>query len=140
MGYTSSKNVRKYLTITTTKMLMYALVLSQLDCISSILTNTSLSATKPYQEVQNQAANIIYKKTKWTRTTSCMKQLHCLPIRYRSCFKLVTIVYKTLQGIGPTYLRKRLKIKNNIRNTWLSSSTSLYIDVPFNKKRSVAED
>ena len=43
------KNVRKYLTMATTKMLMCTLVLSQLDCINSILTNTSLTTTKPYQ-------------------------------------------------------------------------------------------
>ena len=33
------KNVREYLTVATTKMLMCALILSQLDCINSILTN-----------------------------------------------------------------------------------------------------
>ena len=44
------KNVRKYLTMATTKMLMCTLVLSQLDCINSILTNTSLTTTKPYQK------------------------------------------------------------------------------------------
>ena len=111
------KNVRKYLTMVTTKMLMYTLVLSQLDCINSILTNTCLTTTKPYKKIQNQAARIIYKKTKWTSATSSMKQLHWLPIRYRCCFKLLMIVYKTLHGMGPAYLRNRLKIKNNTRNT-----------------------
>ena len=111
------KNVRKYLTMATTKMLMCTLVLSQLDCINSILTNTSLSTTKQYQIIQNQAARIIYKKTKWTSATSSMKQLPWLPIRYRCHFKLLTIVYKTLHGMGPAYLSDRLKIKNNTRHT-----------------------
>ena len=44
------KNVKKYLTIATTKMLMCTLGLSQLDCINCILTNTSLTTTKPYQK------------------------------------------------------------------------------------------
>ena len=133
------KNVRKYLTMATTKMLMCTLVLSQLDCINSFLTNTSLTTTKLYKKIQNQAAWIIYKKTKWTSATSSMKQLHWLPIRYRCCFKLLTIVYKTLHGMGPAYLSERLKIKNNTRNTQLTSSTTLYLEVPFNKKRSVAD-
>ena len=111
------KNVRKYLTMATTKMLMCTLVLSQLDCLNSILINTSLTTTKPYQKIKNQAARIIYKKTKWTSATSSMKQLHWLPIRYRCHFKLLTIVYKTLHGMGPAYLRNRLKIKNNTRDT-----------------------
>ena len=54
------KNVRKYLTMATTKMLMCTLILSQLDCINSILTNTSLTTMKPFQKIQNQAARIIY--------------------------------------------------------------------------------
>ena len=131
------KNVRKYLTIATTKMVMSVHILSQVDCINLILTNTSLSITQPYQKVQNQAAQIICKKTKWINATSCTQQLHWLPIWYRSHFKLLTIVYKTLHGMEPTYLRNRLKL--NIRDTWLSSSTTLYLDVPFNKKRSVAD-
>ena len=57
-GIHLTKNVRKYLTMATTKMLMCTLVLSQLDCIYSILTNTSLTTTKPYQKIQNQAARI----------------------------------------------------------------------------------
>ena len=133
------KNVRKYLTMTTTKMLMCTLVLSQLDCINSILTNTSLTTTKPYQKIQNQAARIIYKKTKWTSATSSMKQLHWLPIRYRCHFKLLTIVYKTLHEMGPAYLRNRLKVKNNTRNTRLTSCSTLYLEVPFNKRRTVAD-
>ena len=105
------KNVRKYLTITTTKMLMCALVLSQLDCTNSILTNTSLTTTKPYKKARTKLPKSSTKKSKWTGATSCMKQLHWLPIRYRSCFKLLAIVYKTLLGMGPTYLRNRIKIK-----------------------------
>ena len=133
------KNVRKYLTMATTKMLMCTMVLSQLDYINSILTNTSLITTRPYQKIQNQAARIIYKKTKWTSATSFMKQLHWLPIRYRCRFKLLTIVYKTLHGNGPAYLRNRLKIKNNTRGTRMTSCSTLYLEVPFNKRRTVAD-
>ena len=41
--------------------------------------------------------------------------------------------------MGPAYLRNRLKIKNNTRNTRLTSSTTLYLEVPFNRKRTVAD-
>ena len=41
--------------------------------------------------------------------------------------------------MGPAYLGDRLKIKSNTRNTQLTSSTTLYLEVPFNKKRSVAD-
>ena len=64
-----------------------------------------------------------------------MKKLHWLPIRYRCHFKLLMIVYKTLHGMGPAYLRNRLKIKNNTRNTRLTSCFTLYLEVPFNKTK-----
>ena len=41
--------------------------------------------------------------------------------------------------MGPAYLSDRLKIKNKTRNTRLTSSTTLYLEVPFNKERSVAD-
>ena len=112
------KNVRKYLTMATTKMMTCTLVLSQLDCVKCILTNTSLTTSKPYEKIQNQAAWIIYKKTKRTSAASSMKELHQLPIRHRCRFKLLTIVYKCVHGVGLAYLSDRLKIKNKTRNTW----------------------
>ena len=114
------KNVRKYLTMATTKMMMCTLVLSQLDCIKCILTNTSLTTSKPYEKIQNQAAWIIYNRTKRASAASSMKELHWLPIRYRCWFKLLTIVHKSVHGVGPAYLSDRLKITKNARNMWLA--------------------
>ena len=117
MEYTCSKMYGNILQWPLQKCLCAPWYYPQLDCINSILTNTSLTTTKPYQKIQNQTARIIYKKTKWTSATSSMKQLHWLPIRYMCHFKLLTIVYKTLHGMGPAYLRNRLKVKNITRNT-----------------------
>ena len=44
------KNVKKYLTMATRKMLMCTLVLSQLDCIKCILTSTCLTTSIPYEK------------------------------------------------------------------------------------------
>ena len=129
------KSIQTYLTLDTTKMLMCALVLSQLDYINSILTNTPLSATTSDQKVQNQAAQIVYIGTKWNIATSCMKSPHLLPIRYRSHCKLLTFGNKTLHGMGPMYLSNRPKIKNNIRHRRQSTPTTLPLDIPFNRKK-----
>ena len=127
------KCISKYLTLDSTKLLMCALVPSQLDYINCILTSVPCSTTKPYQKVQNQTAQIIYKSTKWTSATSCMKLLCWLPIRYSRHFKLLTTVYWTLHWLGPMYLRNRLKIKNYIRHTRQSSSTTLHLDTWFKR-------
>ena len=78
-------------------------------------------------------------KTKRISAASSMKDLHWLPTRYRCCFKLLTIVYKSVHGVGPAYLSDRLKITKNTRNTSLAQSTTLYLVVPFNKTRRVAD-
>ena len=56
-----------------------------------------------------------------------------------SCFKILTIVNKPLHGMGPTYLRDRLKIKNSIRHQKQTSSTILHLDIPFNRKRTAVD-
>ena len=56
------RNVRKYLTVATTKMIMCAIVLSQLDCINSILTNISPSTTKPYKKSRTKLLELSTKR------------------------------------------------------------------------------
>ena len=58
------QNIRKYININTTKMLLSTLVLSQLDYVNSILSRTLTTMIKPYQEIQNFATRMAYKKLK----------------------------------------------------------------------------
>ena len=95
------QNIGKYINTDTTKMLLSTLVLSQLDYVNSILTRAPITMTKPYQKIQNFAARVAFKKSKREDAYICLRELHWLPIKYRSTFKLLTIVYNTLHGNGP---------------------------------------
>ena len=132
------KNVRRYLTMATTNMLMCTLVLSQLDCINSILTNTPLTTTKPYQKSRTKLPKSSTKRPNgpvqhlpWNSFIGYQSDTGVTLNFSQLCIKL--------HGMGPAYLSDRLKIKNNARNTQLTSSTTLYLEVPFNKKRSFAD-
>ena len=48
------------------------------------------------QAVQNMAAKITLGKRKYDSATSCLVQLHWLPIRSRIEFKIVSLVHKCL--------------------------------------------
>ena len=102
-------NICKYINIDPTKMLLCTLVLSQLDYVDSILSRTLTTTITPYQTIQNFAARIAYKKSRREHVYTCLQELHWLPVKYRSKFKLLTIVYNALQGKAPQYLKEKFK-------------------------------
>ena len=120
-------------------MLVSTLVLSQLDYLNSILTRALITTTKPYQKIQNFAAKVAYKKSKIEDIYICLRELHWLPIKYRSIFKLLTIVYNTLHGNAPGYLKEKLKQKQFPKLTRKSTSSCVTLDIPFNRKKSLAD-
>ena len=127
-------NIQKYINMDTTKMLLSTLVLSQLDYVNSILSRAPTATIKPYQTIQNFAARVAYKKSKKEEAHTCLQELHWLPIKYRTIFKLLTIVYNTLQGNAPQYLKEKLKWKQFPRSTRQSTSSGVTLDIPFNRK------
>ena len=88
------KNIRKYITQETAKMLLCSLVLSQLDYLNLL--------------------KFLFKLLK---------------------FKLLTIVFKTLLGNGPSYLQTKLNTMTYHRTTRRSTTKGITWKAPFNKKK-----
>ena len=105
-------NICKYINIDTTKILLCTLVPNQLDYVNSILSWAPATTVKPYQTIQNFAARIVYKKSKREDVCTCLQESHWLPIKYRTIFKLLTVVYNALQGQTPQYPNEKLKQKH----------------------------
>ena len=59
--------------------------------------------------------------------------LHWLPVEYRSQYKILLLVYKSLHGKGPAYLASMLEEYSPIRS--LRSATQLRLYEPRVKKR-----
>ena len=55
-------------------------------------------------------------------------------IEFRTKFKLLTIVFKTLQG-NPSYLQRKLNSMTYHRTTRRLMTKGITLDVPFNKKK-----
>ena len=120
-------------------MLLSTLVLSQLDYVNSILSMALATTIKPYQKIQNSAARVAYKKSKRDDAHMCLHELHWLPIKYRSTFKLLTIAYNTLHGSAPQYLKEKLQQKQFPRLTRKSTSSGVTLDTPFNRRKYLAD-
>ena len=112
-----------------------SLVLSQLDYLNSVLTDLPNATLRPNNYTQRYAARLVCNKTKKDSAWDCMKILHWLPIEFRTKFKLLTIVFKTLQGNGPSYLQTELNTMTYQRTTRRLTTKGITLKAPFNKKK-----
>ena len=120
-------------------MLLSSLVLSQLDYLNSVLTDLPNATLRPYNYTQRYAARVACNKTKRDSAWDCMKILHWLPIEFRTKFKLLTVVFKTLQGNGPSYLQTKLNTITYQRTTRRSTTKGITLKAPFNKKKTYGD-
>ena len=91
------------------------------------LPETSL---RKLQVVQNIAAKLVLKMNKYSSATEAQRQLHWLPIKARIEFKILSLVYKCLEGTAPEYLRNLLVLKKlpteGLRSSCKTAGGSIY--------------
>ncbi len=97
--------IRKSLTKEAASICIHAFVTSKLDSCNALLCGLPKSATAKLQRVQNAAARLLIFTKKRDHITPILKQLHWLPIRRRSQYKILLITYKALNGLGPEYIQ-----------------------------------
>ena len=81
--------MRKYLSSTTTEILVHAFVSSKLDYCNSLLYGLPNYQVKKLQHAQNTAARLISLSRKHEHITPILLDLHWLPIHYRIVFKVI---------------------------------------------------
>ena len=96
--------MRKYLSTDAAKSLIHALVTSRLDCCNSLLYGCKKSSIQCLQRLQNYAARVICKVSKYDHITPIPKELHWLPVQARIDYKLLTLTFKCVHDKSPTYL------------------------------------
>ena len=58
--------------------------------------------------IQNAAARVLTNTKKVDHISPVLKSLHWLPVCQRIDFKVLLLVYKALNGLGPTYINELL--------------------------------
>ena len=101
--------IRPYLTQEACNVLVIGLVISHLDYANSILMALPAVDIDKFQRVQNLAAKVVLRHSKWDNPKVCMKVLHWLPISKRIQHKALTIVYWCPHGNAPTYLNELIQ-------------------------------
>ena len=123
--------IRAYLTTEQARCVVHAYVTSRLDQNNSLLSGVSEKKILfKLQRVQNAAAKLILGGKKQDHATPLRKKLNWLPVPQRVVFKTVLLVYKTLHGDGPAYLREMLKPYTCGRGGMRSADDTTRLQVP----------
>jgi hypothetical protein len=109
-------HIRKYLTTDTTKCLVNSRVTSRLDYCNALLIGVSNTVLLKFQRVQNAAARLISLTSRFDHITPKLRELHWLPVHYRTRYKILIYIYKTLHDGCPIYIKRLLEIYKPTRN------------------------
>ena len=100
--------VRRYLSIESTKTLIHALVTSRIDNCNALLYGLPSYLVQRLQYVLNSAARLIFLSRKADHITPLLINLHWLPVEQRINFKIMLLTYKIINGLAPSYLSNLL--------------------------------
>ena len=108
--------IRKYFTKESAEVAVHAFVTLKLDYCNALLYGLSKYQLKRLQYVQNTGARFVLQVSKFQHITPVLCELHWLPIQYRVIFKILLLVYKSLNGISPSYLAQKLYYCSHTRS------------------------
>ncbi|KAF7245267.1 Lysophospholipid acyltransferase 1 [Varanus komodoensis] len=87
----------------------HVLVTSRLDFCNALYMGLLLKTVRILQLVQNRAARLLTGTECCSHITPVLRRLHWLLIEVRAQFKVLVMTYKALNGLGPGYLKERLR-------------------------------
>ena len=106
------RRIRKYLTQEAAATLVHSFVTCRIDYCNSLLYGLHDYQLSKLQRVQNWAARLVDKESKFCHITPLSMKLHWLPIIYRIRFKIALLTFKAISGLAPSYISDLISIKN----------------------------
>ncbi|KAK7108062.1 hypothetical protein V1264_015864 [Littorina saxatilis] len=119
-------SVRHYLTADATKTLVCSLVLSKIDYCNSLLAGLPKYLLDRLQRIQNNAARLVFKSSKYEHATPLLHSLHWLPITKRIEYKLSSLSFAVVSGSAPEYLSELLNLYTPSRQLRSAADTRLF--------------
>ena len=112
--------------------------MSHLDYSNAIFSGLPDKDMANLQRIQNAGAKLVLQKDKLASSTKCLCTLHWLPIRERIDYKILTLVFKSLNNQTAAYLQDLpCECPKKKRSLW---SDSIYrrLIVPFTRFKTLA--
>ena len=124
-------SIHRFLTSTTTAMLVSAFVLSRIDYCNSLLFGSTHDVTSHLQRIQNYAAQVSLRLPMSSSITIHLKSLHWLPVKVRITYKIACLCYHCHSSIAPSYVADMLqKRPSHTCNTRSNSYTMPLLNRP----------
>ncbi len=120
--------LRNMLTVSGAEKLVHAFMTSRLDYCNALLGGCPASSINKLQIVQNAAARVLTRSSKYDHITPILQSLHWLHIKYRISYKILLLAYNALNDLAPAYLTNLLSRYNPTRS--LRSQNSGLLVVP----------
>ena len=109
------RRIRKYLLQEAAATLVHSFVTCRIDYCNSLLYGLPSYQLAKVHRVQNVAAKLVYRESKFFHITPLFTKLHWLPISFRIKFKIVLLTYKAMNGLAPCYISDLISIKCSTR-------------------------
>lgn len=87
-----------------TERCMHTSITSRLDYCNALLSGLPKKALNNLQIFQSAAARALTKTKRTAHMSPVLKSLHWLPVSFRIDFKIILLVFKSLNGLAPEYL------------------------------------
>jgi len=87
-----------------------ALVAGRLDYCNAVLYGSSYMNIDKLQRVQNTLARVVSKTHRRDHITPVLADLHWLPVRYRTEYKIALLTYKAPTIQQPRYLSELIRL------------------------------
>ena len=97
-------SIKRYLSNTAVRTLVQSIVIARLDYCNIICIGLPMNRLQRLQLIQNSAARVISQTKRYTSITPILNELHWLPINKRCQFKILILIFKSLNGCDPEYL------------------------------------
>ena len=122
------RRIRKYLSKESTEILIHALISSRIDYCNSLYYGLPAYQIHKIQRVQNAAARLIFKASKFCHVSPLLYDLHWLPVRQRILFKILLITYKAVNNLAPNYITDLIQFKMPGRYRLRSGNDNLLLE------------
>ena len=122
--------MKPFLTTKQLTMLTQAVILSALDYCNALYFGCNVSVMRQLQTIQNRACRIIFGLSKREDVNDKMQSLHWLKIEERIIFKILLLVYKSLNGLAPAYISELLTFNNIVTSSKRRSSLHISLCGP----------
>ena len=128
---------RKYVSEYSTAAVLHAFITCRLDNTNALLYGLPKYLFQRLQAVQSCAACLVLCKPRYARATTILRELHWLPVESCIIFKILLLVYKSLNNLAPAYINSLLKNYKPSRN--LRSVDQGLLTVPRSNKRTYGD-